>query len=945
VNIDLRQERLVFIAALGLAAVTLYGGGGAERPRRERGSGSERVELARFAAPVWPASSAGSASQGSASQGSAPRSTPQAARARGLFSPPRDTRPLDPLAFEAPPLPPLRQLAPPGYRGPAPRDFARLLGREPLRLELPDLFVDEGSAETEPAAPLVSPFAGADSFSDLDPTERLEAQEAFRAQYDWLRTEAELLFGQIVDGNRFSLALPSRAADPIRFVQIDPFSGLQRFPGQPPIAYDRSRLVEFGFAATPANDLEQRFRALPDPLTPGSYGGALELAERALALRLEVPRATQIAADIYRRAQAAKPLDPAPQIGLAQTLEAARDYAGALAAIESLCARYPASADVFVALGELQARFLDLPAAEANLRRAVSVERASFRAHQSLGRLLFRQGRFGEARESFRLALANAPAAMEARAERLDARLWLARAELADGDPAAAQENFAGALQTAPDSALAWAGLLECARLASGQPGGGAGAEPEAAGAPLGLASAAPGNEGGAELALARGLWLLDQRALPAASDPAALSGAALLGAAKAELESALRADPLATARPLAALSFLAERCGQDGPALDYATRALQADPGDPWVLYQRGRLLRLREDFSGARAHLEAALARESDFEDALAELGELSLASEDFASAERYFERALELAEQRGAARPDLLARRAFARLYEQAYRDARSLFEAALALDGQRDEARAGLAWCEYRLGAVEEGLIQLRALDDSRRALGEEDPLRRWALGQIGRIEEHRSKDVWSDRFEYTRIGNGWQVDEAAGPTAKLVQGQLVLSGNFQKSGEVRFWREYAASEFVALDADISIAANSTVRAGLFVAREVSRPSGVQVQAKAALARARDGTIQVLGQDATRGESSWQDLSRVDFPFPGGRPVHVRIERISSGREETVSILLDGVPVLSGRALSSLGRGNAPLKVGVFAEGDSGRQVELTLDDVEITRRIR
>jgi tetratricopeptide (TPR) repeat protein len=461
----------------------------------------------------------------------------------------------------------------------------------------------------------------------------------------------------------------------------------------------------------------------------------------------------------------------------------------------------------------------------------------------------------------------------------------------------------------------------------------------------LGLASAAPGNEGGAELALARGLWLLDQRALPAASDPAALSGAALLGAAKAELESALRADPLATARPLAALSFLAERCGQDGPALDYATRALQADPGDPWVLYQRGRLLRLREDFSGARAHLEAALARESDFEDALAELGELSLASEDFASAERYFERALELAEQRGAARPDLLARRAFARLYEQAYRDARSLFEAALALDGQRDEARAGLAWCEYRLGAVEEGLIQLRALDDSRRALGEEDPLRRWALGQIGRIEEHRSKDVWSDRFEYTRIGNGWQVDEAAGPTAKLVQGQLVLSGNFQKSGEVRFWREYAASEFVALDADISIAANSTVRAGLFVAREVSRPSGVQVQAKAALARARDGTIQVLGQDATRGESSWQDLSRVDFPFPGGRPVHVRIERISSGREETVSILLDGVPVLSGRALSSLGRGNAPLKVGVFAEGDSGRQVELTLDDVEITRRIR
>ena len=929
----MRQERLVFIAALGLAAATLLGASDQERARRERGSGSQGAELERFAAPAWPASGAAGSERAAPSAATAPR-------ARGLFSPPRDTRPLDPLAFEAPPLAPLRQLAPPGPDGPEARDFAGLLAREPLRLDLPELYADEGNPPTEAAPALSSPFAGANSFSDLDPTERLEAQEAFRAQYDWLRTEAELLFGQIVDGDRFSLPLPSRAGDPIRFVQIDPFSGLQRFPGQPPIAYDRSRVVEFGFANTPANDLEARFRALPDPLTPGSYAGALELAGEALGLRLEVPRATQIAAEIYRRAQVAKPLDPAPQIGLALTLEAARDYAGALAEIEALCARYPASADVFVALGELQARFLDPAAAEASLRRAVSAERASFRAHLALGRLLYRQGRFGAARDSFRQALANAPAALEARQQRLEARLWLARAELADGDLAAAAENFAGALQTAPDSAWAQAGLLECARLGAAGTDLGAAAGLSAGAA---LAGTSGGQGGGAELALARGLWLLDLRALPGAEQGPA--PALLLAAAKAELESALAADPLATARPLAALSFLAERAGQDGPALDYATRALQADPRDPWVLYQRGRLLRLREDFSGARAHFEAALARESDFEDALAELGELCLASEDYGSAERYFERAAELAQRRSGARADLVARRGFARLYGQAFRDARALFEAALALDAGLDEARAGLAWCEYRLGAVEEGLIQLRALDDARRSLGEEDPLRRWALAQIARIEDHRSKDVWSDRFEYTRIGNGWQVDEAAGPTAKLVQGQLVLAGTFRQAGEVRFWREYAASEFVALDADLRIAASSTVRAGLFVAREVARPSGVQVQAKAALARARDGTTQVLGQDATRGESTWQDLSRVDFPFPSDRPVHVRIERISAGREETVNILLDGVPVLSGRALGSLGRGNAPLKVGVFAEGETGRQVELTLDDVEITRRIR
>jgi tetratricopeptide (TPR) repeat protein len=923
----LRQEQLVLIAALGVVAAGFLGGPGSARASRDRAGASEAV-LPRFLAPAWPQAGKGvpdsAASNGSAG-GSAGRSAAQGSPGdvtslvqRALFSPPRDTRPLDPLIFEAPPLPPLRRLAPPGENGPAVAHFARYLGRNVVAVvsnEAPSATDAESAAAP---AELQSPFAGATSFSGLDPTERLEAQNAFKGQYDWLRTESELLFGQIVDGDRFGLLLQSREADPVRFVQIDPFSGLQRFPGQGPIPYDRSRIVEFGFADTPGNQLEVRFRALPDPLTPATYAQALDLAAEALALRLSVPRGPAIAESLYRRATQVRPEDARPQIGLARTLKAAHDYAGALSECERLCERYPAEADTWVALGELQAQFLDWQAAEASFERAIKVERSSSEAHLALGRLLFEQRRYQEARSAFSQAVTHAPAAIEAQAERLAARLWSARAALAVGDLSAARAEFASVLAADPQAVSAQAGALECDRLLAGQ-------TPTSSIAALGDPASS-----GRELALVRGLWLLDR---------------GQLAAARVELDNALAADPLQAARPLAALSHLADLAGQESEALDLVSRALLADPQDAWVLYQRGRLLRLRQDFAGARAHLEAALARESDFEDALAELGELSLETEDYESATRYFERAEELAAARSASRPDLVARRGFARLFDQAYRDARALFQRALELEATRFEARAGLAWCEYRLGDVEEGLIQLRGLDDARRDQGDGDPLRRWALAQIARVEDHRSKDIWSDRFEYTRLGNGWQVDEAAGPTASLSQGKLLLQGNFRQSGQVRFWREYAASEFVALEADVTIAASSTVRAGLFVAREVARPSGVQLQAMAALARNRDGTSQVMAMDAARGEESWIDLSKADFAFPTGRKVHVRIERVTSGKNETVNVLMDGVPVLVGRDLSSLGRGNAPLKVGVFAEGETGRQLELSLDDVEVTRKIR
>ena len=919
---DVRQEQVVFAVTAVLVGVLVWTGSDEERATKSR-RGGDGAPLERFLAPELP-----------------PRAGELEGSVRPLFSPPRDTRPLDPPTLVEPPRDPLPGLAPPSAWGPDPSLWAehlqRSLGAEfgsaegPADARLEQQFEDAvgigggagGAGRDTESGDLLGAQFGASSWSELDRTERLEVTEAFKRSYDWLReSDAEILFGRILNDDRFGLRRTERQAEPILFLVLDPFRGTPRFPA--PIEYARERLLEFAFADTPQNRIEQAYRDFTDVPTPGTYGRMLDLSEECLELRHEVPRALEIARDLYARCADFRPEDPQPFVGRARALVAALEFDAAFAAYEDVVERFPSRAEPWVGLGELESRFLLEAQAEASLRRAASVEPGSWLANGALGRFLLERGRASEALGALEQAVSNLPAEIGRRDQRVALRLDLARARFALGDVAAARDAFAQALTSDPDRLGAMAGLVACARLGVGE-------------APAPVAD-------GESLAGVEGAELLYERGLLAAERGDA-------GAARAALDRAAELDPLGAWRSSAARSWIAARGGDLQQAAELAEEALALDPTQAWCLYHRGRVALARGDLELAESSLRAALEREADLEDALAGLAWIAYERREHDAAERYLERALKLVARRGAdgegaARLDLVALRGWNALRAGAVFEARDAFEAALAVDPRSPTPRAGLAWCELLSGEAEEALIQLRNLDDARRDRPETDPHRVWATEQIARIEDHASKDVWTDRFEYTRIGNGWLVDDAAGPRAELRGGVLFLEGTFQSSGEARFYREYAASELVAVEADLWVGAATSARCGLFLSRETTRQSGTSVQAFAACARARDGSTQVRIFDAGQGDAGWVDLDAGAFPFPADERVHVRIERVGEGSDAVMNVLIDGVPAIENWSASGFGRGNAPLKVGVFAEGETGRTASVRLDDVEVTRRIR
>src|SRR5262249_10341475 len=158
---------------------------------------------------------------------------------------------------------------------------------------------------------------------------------------------------------------------------------------------------------------------------------------------------------------------------------------------------------------------------------------------------------------------------------------------------------------------------------------------------------------------------------------------------------------------------------------------AVENDPGDPYALYQRGRLLAARDDLDGAMDSFSRALEVELDFPDALAAMGEIEYRRGDYAPAERYLERALALdpklanvAALRGLTYPAL-----------QSVGDAEKSSQPALAMEKAQPTAQNGLAWCRYLRGETQEALTQLAEVDDRRRNLPENEPNRAWARAQL------------------------------------------------------------------------------------------------------------------------------------------------------------------------------------------------------------------
>jgi tetratricopeptide (TPR) repeat protein len=854
---------------------------------------------------------------------------------RALFTPPRDTRPLPPLALAEPPLPELPGIAPPPSPGPAPGSWGTLLRTRVERVDVPGLFDeldatlagggafdaeffgvgDDGGAEEaggEPESP-PDPFEGP-AYEPLDDLAARTARlESYRRLYDWIQLgAAELLFGRIENRDRFALDHGGREAEALLFTVLDPETGEERFAGQEAIEYERSRVSDWGFADTASNRIEKRYRDADGVVTPGTYVDRLALAEEALLARRDVPRGVEVAESLFRACAEYDASDPRPRLGIARCREASFDFEGAFDVYQGLLERFDHRAEVHVGLASLERRFLLYDSAEARLARALELERGAWTARWAMGRLLLERGRFDEARTHLAVAMENAPTEPHRAPLRYGIRADLAEAHLALGEVAEAARLLPKTLRVAPGHERTIAMLFAVEELAGAERTGDEDSAAE-------LAAEVDG--AGFELALARA------RAQLRAGE---------WGAAREGLEQAADSDPLRAAEALRVLSWLAERTSHPELAASFAEQAHEADPTDLWVLFQRGRLAARAEDDEAAAESLHAVLALHPGLVDALVELGEIARRDGRSADAARYLRRALELEPGRA----DVWTRRALAELSTGDVAAAEAGFDRALTLDPDDAAALGGYAWCVYLGGDPDEATNLLARIDDDRREFGDEDPLRLWARAQIERLRDHLEKVAWTDGFERASVRKGWAVEEQAGPRLSIEEGVLRFHGTFDENGAVRVYQTHPASQFVSIEGSVRIAEGTAVRAGLFVARERQRSRTRDLLSEASVSRHRDGTPQV--RFLSRGELE-PDVRDLAVPFPVGEWVRLRIERSGDASEATVTLFVDGVPVVENEPMRDLGRANTPLFMGFFAEGEVGRELDLEMDDVEIVHR--
>ena len=103
----------------------------------------------------------------------------------------------------------------------------------------------------------------------------------------------------------------------------------------------------------------------------------------------------------------------------------------------------------------------------------------------------------------------------------------------------------------------------------------------------------------------------------------------------------------------------------------------------------------------------------------------------------------------------------------------------------------------------------------------------------------------------------------------------------------------------------------------------------------------LSRHKDGAVEVriLRSSGDDGE----EVGSGAIEFATDRYVELRIERSGPPEQPTVDVYLDGVPLVLGAPFAELGRAAQPIRVGVYAEGETGRPVDLLVDDVRVVYR--
>lgn len=837
---------------------------------------------------------------------------------RELFAPPRATRPLPPLDLILPPLQPLPALLPPTEPGPAPSRFGRFLRVEPQEAEVVGLFAvaeaEEIDVETDEDV-----GKAIEEGESLTPEEQAERIQAWKSVYDWI-IAGDLKFGQITSKDRYNLSRNPNAS--IEFLEFVPTTGLPRHGGQPPILFERDRVTEFGFADTIANQMELQFRDFGDKIELGEFADAMAFGEWCIANRHESDRGLEIAEAIFRMAQESQSDSAGPRLGLARCYEAGFQFDKAYGLYhELLQGGFERDPIVLTHLAELEARFRLFDQAGERFAEAERYGKSSWRLQWAYGKFLLDRGKPEEAVEHLRTANKYAPTEKLHRDARLLMRIDLGAALLASGDPDDALSWFKKSVQLDPESALALAGEIAattCLDVSNNRLNG--------------SSSPMPGGDEGAEqdsnfeLLVNRGIAQIARGEFEAAEQ---------------NLRLAADLDPLRAYIPWRALSYLAQMTGYSEEALSFIELAYENNPIDVYTLYQRGRVHASRGDAEAAAESFVLALDRELDLPEALAALGQLAHEAGRFRNADLYLERALSIDENLHGVR----ALRGLNFLTLNDVPAARAEFERVLASDRNHPTARNGLAWCVYLEGDSSEAITNFAELDDARRSFTDEDVHRVYAKSMIEAIQDHDAKSVWTDIFNRAKLGNGWILDESGGPIVTLADGTVEISGQFDANkGSLlsRMYRERSASEFVSLEVDLAVDVSGRSRAGIFIAREkVNQRTGTEVQAAVTVSRHPEGNLQTRILQRSNDETPYVDWPAVDWP--SGETMTLRIEREGEANETLIRVTVNGVPVLTGERLPTLGRANSKVRFGVFVQGDNGRSAKVEVKKVEVVFR--
>lgn len=851
---------------------------------------------------------------------------------RNLFAPPSATNPLPRLLPEFPRFEPLGALAPPTAFGPVPALYGELLrvpDRPSFAADMPDLFAVEDD--------LVEPVEALESVSNEegtplpdDPDARAARIAGLKEQYDWIFSNG-YKFGRITNENRYRIVRPGGApveGTEIDFIEYDIAQGRPRF-GDMSITYVAEQVREFGLVDNALTEVEVGIAWFGDPLSPQNFGDAIEFAQRCLILRNETPRALEVAEELFRRAQAINTGDSIePRLGLARCFELGFRLQDAYAVYEELLADgFASNPIVHARLGSLLATLRLDAEAEARFADAMRVARGDWEAHWRFGKFLLERDRTGEAREHLDSAVEREPRGDGARVWRVRVRFDAAHAALAAGDADAALDGFVSAKAADPTDELGMlqaceAGILSAARFAA--------SGPERAENGAGTGDPA---DGSFELLLARGL--------------AALEGGRLEEAARV-LEVAAGSDPFRTHEAKRALSRVAEVTGNPELAESFAREALEANPDDPWTLYQLGRLAEADLDDNGARAAYRAALAIELDLTPALERMGKILSESGQYEDAERYFRRAADVAGDGTpkASLAGLHSRRGWNALAMGDLEIARQSFDRARDLKPSLASARLGVAWLAYAAGESAEAISQFGEIIDDRRASSDEiDAYAAFAEAQAARIADHERKEVFRDRFDRTdgRIANGWREDQGVGPLSDLRDGVVRIEGQHDASGRTRVYRTLPPDRLIAFSAVLTVGAEAKgTRSGLFVSQENQSGSGQnEVRSELLITRTKDGDLQVLTRKSpTDDDAVYKEVPGPEWPI--GAPIRIAIERSGDDLESRWTVYVDGEPVAQNLDVKGLTSARQGLRFGAFVEGDPGRRADLTIDDVRVVR---